>query len=88
MSNGVVFGVAFQRNKVAAIGMRVSLPDSSEPALATSTDKLTSDGYWIHKIKLDGYRIQLHIHNDAIKVLTRRCNDRRLRRIAADWVAR
>ena len=24
-----------------------------------------------HEIKFDGYRIQLHIHNDAIRVLAR-----------------
>jgi bifunctional non-homologous end joining protein LigD len=30
---------------------------------------------WIHEIKFDGYRVQLHIHNDATKVLTRRGND-------------
>jgi ATP-dependent DNA ligase len=30
---------------------------------------------WIHEIKFDGYRVQLHIHNDAIKILTRRGND-------------
>jgi bifunctional non-homologous end joining protein LigD len=27
---------------------------------------------WIHEIKFDGYRVQLHMHNDMIKVLTRR----------------
>jgi hypothetical protein len=36
--------------------------------------------------KFDGYRVQLHIHNDAIKVFTRRGNDwtTRLSKIAAD----
>ena len=41
---------------------------------------------WIHEIKFDGYRVQLHIHNDAIKVFTRRGNDwtRRFNKVAAD----
>jgi bifunctional non-homologous end joining protein LigD len=36
--------------------------------------------------KFDGYRVQLHIHNDAIKVFTRRGNDwtTRFSKIAAD----
>jgi ATP dependent DNA ligase domain len=36
------------------------------------------------EIKFDGYRVQLHIHNDSIKVFTRRGNDwtKRFRKIA------
>jgi bifunctional non-homologous end joining protein LigD len=41
---------------------------------------------WIHEIKFDGYRVQLHIHNDATKVLTRCGNDwtRRFKKVADD----
>jgi bifunctional non-homologous end joining protein LigD len=41
---------------------------------------------WIHEIKFDGYRVQMHIANDDIKVFTRRGNDwtKRFRKVAAD----
>ena len=63
-----------------------ALPRIVEPALATSVEKVPSGDRWIHEIKFDGYRVQLHVHNDAIKVLTRRGNDwtRRFSKIAAD----
>jgi bifunctional non-homologous end joining protein LigD len=64
--------VAFQRKKPAAIGAKAPFPGFAEPALATWIDKVPSGDRWIHEIKFDGYRVQLHIHNDAIKVFTRR----------------
>ena len=67
--------MAFQRKKAAAIGAKAPFPGFVEPALATSTDKVPSGERWIDEIKFDGYRVQLHIHNDAIKVLTRRGKD-------------
>jgi bifunctional non-homologous end joining protein LigD len=36
---------------------------------------LTPGERWVHEIKFDGYRVQLHIQSDAIKVFTRRGND-------------
>jgi bifunctional non-homologous end joining protein LigD len=27
---------------------------------------------WIHEIKFDGYRVQVHLVNEAVKVFTRR----------------
>jgi bifunctional non-homologous end joining protein LigD len=58
----------------------------SSPRWRTSTEKVPSGERWIHEIKFDGYRVQLQIQNDAIKVLTRRGNDwtRRFSKIAAD----
>jgi len=43
---------------------------------------------WIHEIKFDGYRVQLHIANDDIKVFTRRGNDwtRRFKKIVATLI--
>ena len=29
-------------------------------------------GPWLHEIKFDGYRVQLHIVNEAARVFTRR----------------
>jgi hypothetical protein len=41
---------------------------------------------WIHQIKLDGYRVQLHIANESAKVLTRNGLDRtgRFQKVADD----
>jgi bifunctional non-homologous end joining protein LigD len=78
--------VAFQRQNPAAIGVKAPFPGFVEPALATSIDKVPSGERCIHEIKFDGYRVQLRIANDDIKVLTRRGNDwtRRFRKIAGD----
>jgi bifunctional non-homologous end joining protein LigD len=78
--------MAFQRKKPAAIGVKVAFPGFVAPALASSIDSVPSGDRWIHEIKFDGYRVQLHIANDDIKVFTRRGNDwtRRFKKIAAD----
>ena len=41
---------------------------------------------WLHEIKFDGYRVQLHIANEDVKVFTGRGHDwtKRFRKIAAD----
>jgi ATP dependent DNA ligase domain len=41
---------------------------------------------WIHEIQFDGYRVQLHIANEGVKVFTRRGNDwtKRFRKVADD----
>jgi bifunctional non-homologous end joining protein LigD len=79
-------GVAFQRKKPAAIGTKAIYPGFIEPALATSVGKVPSGTRWIHEIKFDGYRVQVHIKDAAIKVFTRRGNDwtKRFRKIAND----
>jgi bifunctional non-homologous end joining protein LigD len=78
--------VAFQRKKPQAIGIKAPFPGFIAPALATKIDKVPSGDRWIHEIKFDGYRVQLHIANDDIKVFTRRGNDwtKRFRKIAGD----
>ena len=78
--------MAFQRKKPAAIGVKAPFPGFVEPALATSIEKVPSGERWIHEIKFDGYRVQVHLANEAIKVFTRRGNDwtNRFRKIAAD----
>ena len=78
--------MAFQRKKPAAIGVKASFPGFVEPALASSIERVPQGERWIHEIKFDGYRVQLHIANDDVKVFTRRGNDwtRRFRKIAND----
>jgi bifunctional non-homologous end joining protein LigD len=78
--------VAFQRKKPAAIGVKAPFPGFVEPALATSTDKVPSGERWLHEIKFDGYRVQVHLANETVKVFTRRGNDwtTRFRKVADD----
>jgi bifunctional non-homologous end joining protein LigD len=72
--------------KPAAIGVKAPFPGFVEPALATSTDKVPSGERWLHEIKFDGYRVQVHLANEAVKVFTRRGNDwtKRFRKVADD----
>jgi bifunctional non-homologous end joining protein LigD len=78
--------VAFQRRKPAAIGVKAPFPGFIEPALATSIEKVPSGGRWIHEIKFDGYRVQVHLANEAVKIFTRRGNDwtKRFKKVAHD----
>jgi bifunctional non-homologous end joining protein LigD len=62
--------VAVQRRKPAAIGVKAPFPGFIEPALATSIEKVPSGERWIHEIKFDGYRVQVHLANEAAKIFT------------------
>src|SRR3984893_12705457 len=76
--------MAFQRKKPAAIGIKANYPGFIEPALAASIAKVPSGERLVHEIKFDGYRVQVHLRDAAVKVFTRRGNDwtKRLRKIA------
>ena len=78
--------MAFQRKKPAAIGVKAPYPGFIGPALATATEKVPSGEHWIHEIKFDGYRVQVHIRDAAVRVCTRRGHDwtKRLRKMAED----
>ena len=78
--------MAFQRRKPAAIGIKAPYPGFIEPALASAIERVPTGERWIHEIKFDGYRVQVHLANEAVKVFTRRGNDwtRRFRKIADD----
>ena len=45
-------------------GTKAHYPGFIEPALATSINKIPGGSRWIHEIKFDGYRVQLHIANE------------------------
>lgn len=78
--------MAFQRKKAAAIGVKAPFPGFIEPALATSIEKVPGGDRWLHEIKFDGYRVQVHLRDGSVKVFTRRGNDwtKRFRKIADD----
>jgi bifunctional non-homologous end joining protein LigD len=67
-------------------GVKAPFPGFIEPALATSIDKVPSGERWVHEIKFDGYRVQVHLRDAAVKVFTRRGNDwtNRFRKVASD----
>jgi bifunctional non-homologous end joining protein LigD len=76
--------VGFLRKKAAAIGTKAHYPGSFEPALASSITKVPSGERWVHEIKFDGYRVQVHLANETIRVFTRRGHDwtKRFKKIA------
>jgi bifunctional non-homologous end joining protein LigD len=76
--------VPFQRKKPPAIGTKALYPGFIEPALATSIEKVPGGERWLHEIKFDGYRVQVHVVNEAVKIFTRRGHDwtYRFRKIA------
>jgi bifunctional non-homologous end joining protein LigD len=78
--------MAYLRKKTAAIGVKAPYPGFIEPALATPIGKVPAGARWIHEVKFDGYRVQVHIANAMVKVFTRRGNDwtKRFKKIAAD----
>ena len=51
------------------------MPGFIKPQLATLKMKAPSGVDWIHEIKYDGYRIQLHIDGDERKAFTRNGHD-------------
>ncbi len=43
-----------------------------EPELATLADAMPSGGNWVHELKFDGYRVQVLIDSDGVRLLTRK----------------
>jgi len=63
--------VALRREKRKAIGIKAPFPGFIEPVLAEQADRVPRGDRWIHEVKYDGYRGQLHIANHAVKIFTR-----------------
>jgi ATP-dependent DNA ligase len=49
-------------------GVKAPFPGFIEPALASSIEKVPSGERWMHEIKFDGYRVQVHLINQAVNV--------------------
>jgi bifunctional non-homologous end joining protein LigD len=66
--------------------VKASFSGFIEPALAISIERVPSGTQWLHEINFDGYRVQVHLVNEAVKVYTRRGNDwtKRFKKIADD----
>src|SRR4051812_42358224 len=50
-------------------------PGFIEPALATLHHRSPPGDQWLHEIKYDGYRLQLHVREGQVRMFTRRGND-------------
>jgi bifunctional non-homologous end joining protein LigD len=48
-----------------------AMPGFIEPQLAALKSKAPKGEQWLHEIKFDGYRVQVHINSDRKKVYTR-----------------
>ncbi|MCP3400209.1 non-homologous end-joining DNA ligase [Bradyrhizobium sp. CCGB20] len=78
--------MAFQRKKHETLGIKAPFPGFIAPALAASIDRVPSGERWFHEIKFDGYRVQVHLANEAVTVFTRRGHDwtKRFKKVADD----
>lgn len=63
------------------------MPGFINPQLATLKDNAPSGDQWIHEIKYDGYRTQVHVDRGATKIFTRNGHDwtKRFSRIAGSF---
>src|SRR3981081_1586698 len=76
----------YPRAKPPAGGIKANYPGFIEPSPATSLDRVPAGERLIHEIKFDGYRVQVHLRDAAVKVFTRRGHDwtNRFRKVASD----
>jgi bifunctional non-homologous end joining protein LigD len=47
------------------------MPGFIKPQLATLKSKAPSGSQWVHEIKYDGYRVQVHVNRGVVKIFTR-----------------
>ncbi|WP_420836239.1 non-homologous end-joining DNA ligase [Bradyrhizobium valentinum] len=50
---------------------RIQMPGFIKPQLATLRSKAPNGDQWLHEIKFDGYRVQVHVNSGRKKVYTR-----------------
>ncbi|MCG2633242.1 non-homologous end-joining DNA ligase [Bradyrhizobium sp. WYCCWR 13023] len=63
------------------------MPGFIKPQLATLKSNAPSGAQWIHEIKYDGYRAQVHVNSGATKIFTRNGHDwtKRFSRLASSF---
>jgi bifunctional non-homologous end joining protein LigD len=47
------------------------MPERIEPCLALLSSKIPSGDNWLYEVKLDGYRLAVHVEPTGIRILTR-----------------
>jgi bifunctional non-homologous end joining protein LigD len=53
------------------VSKRISIPGFIKPQLATLKSKAPTGDQWLHEVKYDGYRVQVHANRGRKKVYTR-----------------
>jgi bifunctional non-homologous end joining protein LigD len=53
------------------VSKRIAMPGFIKPQLATLKSKAPKGDQWLHEIKYDGYRVQVHVNRGRKKVYTR-----------------
>jgi ATP-dependent DNA ligase len=57
------------------VAKRTEMSGFVKPQLATLKSKAPHGDRWIHEIKFDGYRVQVHANRGVVKVYTRNGHD-------------
>jgi bifunctional non-homologous end joining protein LigD len=57
------------------VSKRIEMPGFIKPQLATLRTKAAKGDLWLHEIKYDGYRVQVHLNRGRKKVYTRNGQD-------------
>jgi bifunctional non-homologous end joining protein LigD len=60
-----------QSSRPAGTARPPEMPAFIKPQLATLKSKAPAGGQWLHEIKFDGYRVQIHLNRGKRKVYTR-----------------
>src|SRR5438132_13753735 len=71
----VYWAVPAQSNRTTKGDPASSMPDFIEPQLATLAADTPTGSQWVHEIKFDGYRAQIHVEKGDVTVSTRRGYD-------------
>ena len=80
---------ALKRAPDPAVGSVPPYPDYIAPCLATDIGRPPTGNKWAHEIKLDGFRMQLHLRHGAVTIYSREGHDWTERyRSVADQAAR
>ena len=62
-------------NSAAKRSYSAAYPGFIEPCHPAERDRPPASGNWIHEIKADGYRAQVHVRDDKVMVYSRRGHD-------------
>lgn len=60
--------MALSSKQAGTEGVKAPYPGFIEPALASAAGRVPAGERWIHEIIFDGYRAQVQIANEAVKV--------------------
>src|SRR5262245_52692368 len=66
---------ALRSRPAATLALPLADPDLIEPCQPVERDRPPKGGNWIHEIKADGYRAQVHVRGGKVIVYSRRGHD-------------